>query len=142
MFTPSRDEVRRFFAEAWRKYRDKEPLVGLEAVGVDVVLAHPEYREALEDPQGAERDYGVDAGAPNPFLHMSLHLAIEEQLSIDQPAGLRAEFERLERKLGDRHDALHGVLECLGETVWRSQREGLPPDADAYLECVRKKSGR
>jgi hypothetical protein len=139
MFNPTRDEVRRFFVEAWRKYRDKEPLVGLETVAVDVALAHSEYRAALEAADSAERDYGVEAGAPNPFLHMSLHLAIEEQLSIDQPPGLRAQVERLERKLGGRHEALHAVLECLGETVWRSQREGKPPDADAYLECVKRK---
>jgi hypothetical protein len=75
----------------------------------------------------------------NPFLHLSLHLALEEQLSIDQPPGLRAECERLAGKLGSRHDALHEILDCLGETVWRAQRDGAPPDAAAYLECVRRK---
>ena len=74
----------------------------------------------------------------NPFLHLSLHLAIEEQLSIDQPPGLREAFERIVAKSRDRHAALHAVLECLGETVWRSQREGKPLDAEAYLACVRK----
>jgi hypothetical protein len=138
MFNPSRDEVRRFFVDAWHKHRAKAPLVGLEPTAVDVMLAHPEYHAALEDPQSAERDYSVEAGAPNPFLHMSLHLAIEEQLSIDQPPGIRAEVERIAAKLGDRHDALHAVVECLGETVWRSQRDGAPPDSLAYLECVRK----
>ena len=139
MFTPSREEVRRFFVETWKKHVSKAPLVGLESTAVDVLIAHPEYRAALEDPSATERDYMVEAGAPNPFLHMSLHLAIEEQLSIDQPAGLRAEFERIARKLGDRHEALHALLECLGETVWRSQRDAAPPDTHAYLECVRKK---
>jgi len=139
MFNPSRDEVRKFFIDAWSKYREGSPLVGLETVAVDVMLAHPEYRETLQNPAEAQAEYTVESGSPNPFLHLSLHLAIEEQLSIDQPPGLRAQFERLARKLGDRHSALHAILECLGETVWRSQREGAPPDAEAYLECVRRK---
>ncbi len=139
MFNPSREEVRSFFIQAWSKYRAGTPLVGLENTAVDVMLSHPEYREVLEDAGQASADYGVEAGAPNPFLHLSLHLAIEEQLSIDQPPGLRAEFERLQRKFGGRHAALHAVLECLGETVWRSQREAAPPDALAYLECVKRK---
>jgi hypothetical protein len=140
MFNPSRDEVRRFFIDAWAKHRDKRPLVGLETTAVDVLLAHGEYRGLLESGEEASaRDYGVDEGAMNPFLHLSLHLAIEEQLSIDQPPGLRAEFDRIAARLGDRHAAMHEVLECLGETVWRSQREGVAPDAEAYLECVKKK---
>jgi hypothetical protein len=140
MFTPSRDEVRKFFFDAWRKHRERLPLVGLETVAVDVVLAHPEYQALLEDANGeAEREYGVESGTQNPFLHLSLHLAIEEQVSIDQPPGLRAELERLAQKAGDRHEALHEILDCLGETIWRSQREGSAPDAGAYLECVRKK---
>ena len=139
MFTPSRDEVRRFFVDTWAKYRAGTPLEGLETVALQVILAHPEYRTALENPQDAERDYTVEAGAPNPFLHMSLHLAIEEQLSIDQPPGLRAEYERIAAKSGDPHEAQHAVLDCLGETIWRAQREHGAPDAEAYLECVRRK---
>ncbi len=139
MFNPSREQVRSFFIEAWGKYRAGTPLVGLENTAVDVMLEHPEYRQAIEDPQQASAEYSVESGAPNPFLHLSLHLAIEEQLSIDQPPGIRAEFERLQRKLSDRHAALHAVLECLGETVWRSQRESAPPDALGYLDCLRRK---
>lgn len=140
MFNPSRDQVRQFFFDVWKKHRDKQPLSGLEPVAVDVVLAHPEYREALEQPERhAARDYTPEAGESNPFLHLSLHLAIEEQLSIDQPPGIRAEFERIARARGDRHEALHVVLECLGETVWRAQRDAAAPDAAAYLECLRKR---
>jgi uncharacterized protein DUF1841 len=140
MFNPSRDQVRQFFFDAWRKYRDKTPLTGLEPVAVDVMLAHPEYREALEHPErDAGRDYPPAGGESNPFLHLSLHLAIEEQLSIDQPPGIRAEFERIAGARGDRHAALHAVLECLGETVWRAQRDATAPDAAAYLECLRKR---
>ncbi len=140
MFNPTRDQVRGFFADAWRKHRDKAPLTGLEPVAVDILLAHPEYCDAVERPDDhAGRDYPPEAGETNPFLHLSLHLAVEEQLSIDQPPGIKTEFERIARARGDRHDALHAVLECLGETLWRAQRDAAAPDAQAYLECLKKR---
>ncbi|MBI2319417.1 MAG: DUF1841 family protein [Betaproteobacteria bacterium] len=139
MFNPTRDQVRQFFFGTWAKYRAGEPLAGLEAIALEVILLHPEYHAALEAPERtAERDYSPEGGETNPFLHLSLHLAIEEQLSVDQPPGIRAAFDEVVRRKSDRHAALHAALECLGETMWRSQREGAPPDAQAYLECLRR----
>jgi hypothetical protein len=140
MYQPTRDQARQFFFEAWRKQRDNEPLVGLEAVAVDLIRMHPEYHAALADPERSlGHDYAPEDGATNPFLHLSLHLAIEEQLAIDQPPGIRAEFERIAARCGERHDALHAVLECLGEAIWRGQRRGVGPDANEYLECLRRR---
>jgi hypothetical protein len=142
MFSPTRDQARRFFVEAWRKHRQREILSGLEHLAADLVLAHPEYHALLEDPQQAlARDFTAQAGQPNPFLHLSLHLAIEEQLSIDQPPGIRRIAEAFMSRTGDRHEAMHEILECLGEVVWRSQRDGAPPDAQAYLECLHRRAG-
>ena len=134
MFEPTRDQARNTFFEAWRKYLAGAPLVGIEALALEVVLAHPEYHDALSQPERSrERDY-VDES--NPFLHMSLHVALEEQLSIDQPPGIAQRFDALVSKFQDRHEALHQALECLAETVWRAQRDGAPPDAAAYLDCL------
>ena len=72
----------------------------------------------------------------NPFLHLSLHLAIQEQLSIDQPPGIRDAYERLCRKLTDEHEAQHRLLECLGETVYRAQTASAPVDPQEYLAAV------
>jgi Domain of unknown function (DUF1841) len=140
MFNPSRDQARHFLFDAWRKYRERAPLEGLEAVAVDVMLRHPEYHPILDDPDRfLDHDYVPEHGQANPFLHMSLHVAIEEQLAIDQPPGIRAEFERILADRGDRHDALHVVLECLGEVVWAAQRVRAVPDGEAYLECLRRR---
>jgi hypothetical protein len=134
MFNPSREEVREMFFGAWRKYRAGQPVAGIEALALEVILLHPEYHEALADPERSRsRDY-VDES--NPFLHMSLHVALEEQLSIDQPPGIGRRFQALIARYGDRHQALHHALECLAETVWRAQRDNAPPDAAAYLECL------
>jgi hypothetical protein len=138
MFDPSREQVRETFFAAWRKYRAGEPLAGIETIALDVILAHPEYHAVLNDPERyRDKDY-VDEG--NPFLHMSLHVALEEQLSIDQPPGIATHFRRLVASHGERHPALHEAIECLAETVWRAQRDKAPPDAAAYLECLERRS--
>jgi len=138
MFDPSRDQVRETFFSAWRKYRAGEPLAGIETIALDVILAHPEYHAMLGDPDRyREKDY-VDEG--NPFLHMSLHVALEEQLSIDQPPGIVQRFRALVQRRGERHPALHEAIECLAETVWRAQRDKAPPDAAAYLECLERRA--
>lgn len=138
MFDPSRDQARDTFFEAWRKYRAGEPLVGVEALALDAILAHPEYHEMLSQPERFRaKDYSDEA---NPFLHLSLHVALEEQLSIDQPAGIVQRFARLLARSGERHAAMHEAIECLAETVWRSQRDRIPPDAAAYLECLERRA--
>jgi hypothetical protein len=139
MFSPSRDEARRFFFDAWRKYRRGDALEGLEQTAVTIVLLHPEYHPLLDDPErNMGRDFTPEDAGLNPFLHLSLHLAIEEQLSIDQPRGIRTRYETLARKHGE-HEAKHAVLDCLGETIWQAQRTGTAPDEAAYLECIGRK---
>ena len=142
MFAPSRDEARRFFFDTWMKYRRGEALTDLEAVAVKVIGLHPEYHTVLNQPdRNLDRDYSPDSGEMNPFLHLSLHLAVEEQLAIDQPHGIRAHYQRLLEKTGSEHDAKHLVLECLGETIWQAQRYGTPPDEKIYLGCLERQAG-
>ena len=142
MFAPSRDEARRFFFDTWWKFKSGESLSGLEATALAVIGLHPEYHRLLDQPERyLERDYVPEAGETNPFLHLSLHLAIEEQLSIDQPRGIRAHYQALLGKLGSEHDAKHALLECLGETIWRAQRDSTAPDERIYLECLERKAG-
>lgn len=138
MFNPSREQVRQFFCESWRKHRERLILEGAEAVAADLIAEHPEYHALLENPQAAiEQEFTPESGQMNPFLHLSLHLAIADQLSIDQPPGIRAAYEALRKRL-DVHDAEHALMECLGETIWRAQREGGPMDAEQYLESLRR----
>jgi Domain of unknown function (DUF1841) len=139
VFTPSRDEARRFLIEAWRKYRAAEPLSGLEQTATQLIAMHPEYHALLETPERhVDRDYLPEQGDVNPFLHLSLHLAVAEQLAIDQPPGIAAHFARLREARGDAHAALHAIIECLGEVLWQAQRSGAGPDAGVYLACLER----
>lgn len=142
MFNPTRDQARRFFFDAWRCYRLGEPLEGAARTALEVMLLHPEYQPLLDDPErNLDRQWGPDSGEANPFLHLSLHLAIEEQLAIGQPFGLREVFEALITACGDDHEARHMLLECLGETLWRAQRQGGALDSESYLDCARRRAG-
>ena len=137
MFDPSREQVRDTFFETWRKYRAGEPLSALQQTAAQLAAMHPEYHPLLEDPDThIERDYRPEQGDVNPFLHLSLHLAVAEQLAIDQPPGIVAQFQRLRVARGDAHAALHAIVECLGEVIWQAQRTGAGPDANLYLECL------
>jgi hypothetical protein len=137
MFNPSRDQVRELFFGAWRKYRAGLPLVGAEALALDAILLHPEYHALLGAPERyREQEYFPELGETNPFLHMSLHVALAEQLSIDQPRGIVERFGALASRAGGRHAAAHEAIECLAEMLWRSQRDGAPPDGAAYLACL------
>ena len=139
MFNPSRDEARRFLIDAWAKFRARDSLSALERMAAELIVLHPEYHAILEAPErNLGRDWRPEEGEANPFLHLSLHLAVAEQLAIDQPPGIRAEFERIRLARGDEHAALHAALECLGEVVWTAQRQGKPPDAKLYLACLER----
>lgn len=143
MFSPSQDDVRAFFVEARRKHLARLPLTPLEAIAADWALAHPEYAADLADAQAARAaTYDGASGRENPFLHLSMHLSISEQVQIDQPAGIRAAFDLLSRRLGSVHDAQHEVMECLGRMLWESQRSARPPDGEAYVACVRARVTR
>jgi uncharacterized protein DUF1841 len=139
VFNPSRSEARSFFVDAWEKHGRGEILTPLEAMAVDVVLGHPEYQSQLEQcDRYLERDYPPEYGVTNPFLHLSLHLAVAEQLSVDQPPGICEAHRRLLRRSGSEHEAAHRIMECLAETMWRSQGAGTPPDGAFYLDCLEK----
>lgn len=138
MFNPSRDQVRQFFCEAWRKHRARLILEGAEATAADLIEHHPEYHALLENPEDAvTREFTPEDGQMNPFLHLSLHLAIADQISIDQPPGIRAAYNLLRSRL-EVHEAEHAILECLGETIWNAQRQGGELDANDYLDRVRR----
>ena len=141
MFNPSRDQVRDFFFELWAKSKAGTALTPLESMALSIVLEHPEYHEVLGNPERyRDRVWTPEGGEANPFLHLSVHLAIEEQLSIDSPPGIRAAVGALEKKFGDAMDARHAVMDCLVEQVWQAQRNGAAFDNATYLDCVRKKA--
>ena len=139
MFNPSRDQARAFLFDTWEKHRAGAALTPLEQVALSVILEHPEYHAVLGDRERyLDRDWKPEGGETNPFLHLQMHLAIEEQLSIDQPPGIRAAVEALARRRGSMHDARHDVMDCLAEMIWNAQRHGAAFDNATYLDCIQR----
>ena len=137
MFSTDRQTHRRIFLEAWRKANAQEPLEPLESQLVELMRRHPEYRPFLEGGERAlDQDFPPELGQTNPFLHLGLHLAILEQLSLDQPRGIRDRYQRLLARLGDPHQVEHAIMECLAEALWRVQHHRLPFDEAGYLDCI------
>jgi hypothetical protein len=141
MFAPSQNDVRRFFCTVHSKRLAASPLTPIEALAADWIARHPEYDADLADEAAAlAAVYTVEDGRTNPFLHLSMHLTITEQVSIDQPRGIRQAVELLAARRGSLHEAHHEVMECLGQMVWESQRSGRAPDGLAYLDAVRRRA--
>ena len=143
MFQPSQADVRRFFCAAHAKQRDGRPLDGMEDIAARWITEHPEYHADLADEGAAlAAQFTVEEGRSNPFLHLSMHLSIHEQCTIDQPTGIRQAVQLLAVRRNSLHEAHHEVMECLGEMIWASQRSGLPPHGPAYIEAVRRRATR
>jgi hypothetical protein len=143
MFTPSQADVRKFFCAVYAKSRASQPLDTLETLASQWIAEHPEYHGDFAD-EAAALAAMKDAveGRTNPFLHLSMHLSISEQCSIDQPRGIRQAVELLTARRQSLHDAHHEAMECLGRMIWESQRSGRPPDGAAYIDCVQQRATR
>jgi hypothetical protein len=137
MFTQDRDKLRQAWADIWSKARANEPLDPLEQQVAQVIADHPEYHNLLENRQlGGE--YLPEMGQTNPFLHMSMHLAIREQVNTDRPKGIAHIYKQLCLKYNSPLEAEHAMMECLGEALWQAQRTQQPPDEAAYLQCIKQ----
>lgn len=143
MFQPSQADVRRFFCGVYHKLNQQAPMEPIETLAGGWLQQHPEYHVALANLEQALADMQqVKPAQENPFLHLSMHLSVSEQCSIDQPPGIRQAVELLAARRGSLHDAHHEVMDCLGRMIWESQRNGRPPDGAAYIAAVRARATR
>lgn len=139
MFNPSREDARNFLFDSWRKRREGALLTPLEDLVTQLIAKHPEYHALLENPERYQgKDYTPNSDEPNPFLHLMMHFTIEEQISIDQPIGIRAHFNRLTQHYQSEHEAQHKMMECLREMLWQAQRNVTSPDPKIYLDCLER----
>jgi len=143
VFNPGRDDVRRFFCEAWAQRHAGCIPTPLQTIAIDWIRLHPEYHALLDQPEQAlSAEFSPQSGRENPFLHLSLHLSLVEQLQIDQPPGIRAAWTALRSHASDEHEAAHRAMEALATTLWEAQRSGQPPSNEAYLERLNRAAHR
>lgn len=138
MFGQDRQQLRQFYHDVWLKKNNNEVLNSLETSIAQVINEHPEYHKVFSSDVSLEQDYFVEDGQTNPFLHMSLHLSLHEQISTDRPAGIRNLYQRLQAKIGDTHETEHQMMECLTESLWLAQRNNQAPSEDDYLLALKQ----
>lgn len=141
LYNPSRDQARQFLFDAWSKFQQKLALTDLEKITIEVIQMHPEYHFVFNSPERyINQQYFPEMGETNPFLHISLHLSVIEQISINQPLGITAIYDKLRQHHNDSHLAYHDLIDCLAETIWQAQRNNEPLNSDYYLNLLKLKS--
>jgi hypothetical protein len=133
IFGQDRNEIRKMYADAWKKHCEKLPITPLDSQIAAVIEWHPEYHDDVTG-DNLEKDYTPDGGKTNPFLHMGLHLSIREQVATNRPPGIASVFTSLSTQCGDAHTAEHQMIDCLAETLWEAQSQNNAPDEQKYLE--------
>jgi hypothetical protein len=139
IYGQDRNQLRRIWFEAWQNHQNKETLIPLHQELINIIKLHPEYHLMLDNPDNyLGKEYLPEFGETNPFLHMSMHQGIHEQLSSDRPNGIREVYTKLCKKIGDAHETEHAMMEGFAETLWQAQRTGTLPDENKYLERIKK----
>lgn len=135
-YTQERDKLRQFYVDVWQKTRTGSPMDALETMIARVIELHPEYHQMLSNQAHLGNEYLPEMGETNPFLHMGMHLGLQEQVALDRPAGIQALYSTLGNQIGDVHRTEHAMMDCLAESLWQSQRNNSLPDEPAYLACL------
>ena len=140
MYDVNTDDVRRFFAYVWQHRFAPLQLDGLQRQALRILEAHREYAHILENiEEYMDYEWTPDKGESNPFLHLSMHLSIQEQVAIDQPFGIRAIHAQLCAHHNDNWVAAeHEMMEALAETLWEAQRFKRGLDVNNYMTKLRK----
>lgn len=134
LFNNENLELRKFFFDVWQKFQSNLPLEPLEQQLAAIMVRHPEYHSLLANPESAEQTFTEN----NPFLHISLHQAIMDQVNTNRPAGVTTIYQELLKKHGDVHEAEHQMMEQLALTLWDLIKEHKSFDENVYLEKLRK----
>lgn len=143
LIQPSQADVRRFFCSVHAKAAQQQVLEPIETLAASWILEHPEFHAQLSDVDAAIANMQATASdKTNPFLHLSMHLSVSEQCSIDQPRGIRRAVELLAERRNSLHRAHHEVMESLGEMIWESQRSGRPPNGETYVARVLQRASK
>lgn len=136
IYTTERDKLRQFYVDTWQKAQTNQPMDAMETMVARVIDLHPEYHAMLNNEHHLGNEYLPEMGETNPFLHMGMHLGLQEQIAMDRPSGIQEVYKKLGEKLKDVHNTEHAMMECLAESLWQAQRQQKEPDEQAYLTCL------
>lgn len=138
IFSHDRYQLRKLFIDSWDKFKKKQPLTAIEEQIARIIELHPEYHKDIVV-DNIDKDYSPEMGQINPFLHISLHLAIIEQVQTNRPFGISDVYKQLiEKHNYDEHKIHHIMIDYLAEEMWRSQKYNIAPDEKDYLQKLQE----
>lgn len=135
MFTSDRSKQRQYLKQAWEKYTRQDQLEPLELQLAKIVEKHPEYHDLIKN---LDSEYFPEQGNTNPFLHINLHLTLQDQLTMDQPKGIRGIHNRLLVKIKDEHEVEHLMMEHIAEMIFNAQKNNTAFDLNGYIIALKK----
>ena len=135
MFTSDRSKQRQYLKQAWGKYTKQEQLEPLELQLAKIVEKHPEYQNLINN---LNSEYFPEQGSVNPFLHINLHLTLQDQLAMDQPKGIRGIHNKLLVKIKDEHEVEHLMMELIAEMIFNAQKNKAAFDLDGYINALKE----
>jgi len=139
IYGQDRNQLRNFYFQSWDKFTRQQILEPMESVVVALIKQHPEYHDFFNNmEQNQDKDFSPEMGQTNPFLHLGMHISIQEQIGTQRPPEIASLYQSLCQKTGDAHEAEHQMMDCLGEMLWTAQRNNQQPDETTYLECIKK----
>ncbi|MCU7800680.1 MAG: DUF1841 family protein [gamma proteobacterium symbiont of Lucinoma myriamae] len=139
LFGQDRNQLRKVYFQSWNKFKNKLPMEPMESLIASLISQHPEYHDFFDQiEQNQDKDFTPEMGQTNPFLHLGMHISIQEQLGTQRPPEITSLYQSLCTKLGDAHEAEHQMMDCLGEMLWSAQRNNEQPNENTYIECVKK----
>jgi hypothetical protein len=135
VFTSDRSKQRQYLKQAWEKYTRQDQLEPLELQLAKIVEKHPEYHDLIKN---LDSEYFPEQGNTNPFLHINLHLTLQDQLTMDQPKGIRGIHNRLLVKIKDEHEVEHMMMEHIAEMIFNAQKNNTAFDLDGYINALKE----
>ena len=135
MFTSDRSKQRQYLKQAWGKYTRHEQLEPLELQLSKIVEKHPEYQNIINN---LDSDYFPEHGQTNPFLHINLHLTLQDQIKMDQPKGIKKIHTKLLVKVKDSHEVEHMMMEHIAEMIFNAQKNNSAFNLDGYIQALKE----
>lgn len=138
-YSNDRNQLRQFYFETWQKHKSGQALLDLEKQILAVILDHPEYQKILNDKMLAlTKDFSVELNQPNPFMHMGLHLAVRDQIKLNQPEGIQTLFQQQLVKGKKAHDIEHQMMDILANQLWQDTQAQQSLNMQIYLDNLKK----
>jgi hypothetical protein len=134
VFTSDRSKQRQYLKQAWEKYTSQEQLEPLELQLSKIVEQHPEYQNLIKN---LDSEYFPEQGNTNPYLHINLHLTLQDQITMDQPKGIRDIHSQLIVKIKDAHEVEHMMMEHIAEMIFNAQKNNAAFDLDGYIQALK-----